>query len=198
MEAVHPLHGNAVGHLMVIADDSPVQIPDDCIGIDVREFADQLATAAADGTLLILRLLVPMVPFPTDMRGEMEVLVGGVGADFAAHCTRQIGVEQISDQVAAANSGQAANSNGGRFHRAFFGCGGKVPSVSELLPMLEQLRPDGQFGLYGLPSAQLSDIQKSLSDCDFSMRSGGVDGEFGFLSGSMESLKKLRSKGTLV
>jgi hypothetical protein len=202
MNEVHPLHGTAIGHLVLIANDSPLECPDDCVALDLRPMLDQLHHFQVDGTLLSLRLLVPLVPMPAAALKTMDLIVSGVGAEFAAHCAKQVGMKRVvlHDASTATASPTSASSGGADdgFQRAYFGCGGKVPSVEALLPVLEQLRPDGHFGLFGLPSAQLAAVQNILSDCGFSMRSAGVDEEFSFLSGSMESLKRLRGKGALV
>ncbi len=189
MNEVHPLHGTAIGHLLVIAGDSPLECPENCVAVDLRPMLDQLNQFQADGTLLALRLLVPMAPLPAEALKAFDLLAAGKGAEFAAHCASQVGVKRV-----VLHDGDSSEG----FQRAFYGCGGKVPLVEELLPVLEQLRPEGHWGLFGLPTEHLPAVQNTLSDCGFSMRSAGVDGEFSFLSGSMESLKGLRSKSGLV
>ncbi len=199
MSAAQQLHGTSIGHLFLIADDGLADIPHDSKVVDLRPFADQLESLVADGSLLSLRLLVPMVPMPDADLAAMKVLIAGPDAEFFAHCARQIGIEQVTTRALKESSTETADGPADAiYQRVFFGCGGKVPSVADLLPSLVMLRPDGQFGLYGLPAKQLAKVQETLSDCGFSMRSAGVDGEFGLLSGSMESLKRLRSKDALV
>lgn len=197
LDTVHPLHGTAVGHLMLVADEAPLPCPEDCAAVDLRPIADQLDAVQQNGSLLGLRLLVPLVPAPAAELQQMEVICAGADADFMAHCARQIGLDQA--QVTTSSTANAEGDNvGGNVHRAFFGCSGEVPAVADLLPILGQLRPDGHLGLYGLPTSQLGLVQQTLSECSFSMRSGGVDGKFAFLSGSLDSLKLLRGKGALV
>ena len=200
MDAAPSLHGKYIGHLLLLTEDQSADAPplphmEECAVIDLKPLAAKIPTWQADGSMVGLRLLVPMVPLPAAELESLHLVVVGSGSELMAHAAReiQIGRVEIADESPA-----VLNAATPSFNRAFYGCGGKVPSVEQLLPMLTQLQPDGHFALFGLLEEHLSPVQKGLSDCGFSMRSAGVEDGFGFLSGSVESLQRLRQKQSLV
>lgn len=205
MSTAEKLHGMRVGHLQLLTQaessagndpSSPIRSNHDSslISINLVDHLDKLDKWIQQGALLALRVLVPCTPLTLEERNSVDMVAAGAGSEFAAIVGTHLGfgeIKTLGDGSADVDSRRAT------FHRALFGCAGKVPKKEELLALLSLLRHDGQLSLFGLPIAQITSVQRALSNSGFSTRAAGAEGELGFLSGSIENLAHFRAKGSL-
>ena len=209
MNTAEKLHGRCIGHLQLLtlakssaesdagnAPGSPISSFHDSnqVVIDLVGHQDKLNPWIQRGALLALRALAPYAPLTREERGPVNMVAAGACSDFAAIVGTHLGFGVVK---ILGNENADVDSMRQSFHRALFGCAGRVPKKDELLSLLSLLRHDGQLCLFGLPIAQITSVQRALSNSGFSTRAAGVEDEFGFISGSIENLAHFRAKGSL-
>ena len=175
--------------------------------IPLGDAMEAMPSWAASGALLAVQAMAPAAALPRKVRHRMSFLGMGPGitlAAFVAICLEAKQVEvvlhptevELFDRLVARRESptevnklkRIEDAADGAFHdMVAWGCDGREPdSLSEAIPLVRRMRPEGQLCLFGLPEAGLNETFDGLARKGLALRAMGVRDGLAFLSGSLE------------
>jgi len=153
------------------------------------------------GGKLAAQALSPLAAVDPSKTKNLCLLATGPGSAIAGVIGVQLGFKQIDlvlhpdDAALFAKFDKDARANifdriekvppGRNYHRILLGCDAKAPEVGQGRDLVQRLKREGQFVLFGLPRKELNPTFALFSKHGLSLRACGLEGDFGFLSGSL-------------
>ena len=195
-----------LGHFHLHWEGDPPSLERDEFLLDLRSANDAASVVHDAAGRLALQALNPMATLPASQRAQLALLVVGPSATLPFLCACVLGFQRVTAVVAEAEkvtlqglmpgnfSGQTEYLDRTEelpqdraFHRALLGCDGTVPEVITGAPLVQRLRPEGQFILFGLPQTSTQDTFVRFSENGLSLRGAGFRENLAFLAGSLDS-----------
>ena len=193
-----------LGHFHLHWEGDPPSPERDEFLLDLRSASDAASFGHDAAGMLALQALNPMATLPASQRARLSLLVTGPSATLPFLCACVLGFQRVAAVVSEAEqvalqglipsdfSGQAECLDRAErlpqdraFHRVLLGCDGAVPEVITGAPLVQRLRPEGQFILFGLPQTSAQDTFVRFSENGLSLRGAGFRENLAFLAGSL-------------